>query len=219
MMACKFTKKGLISLEWNSKKRKDDVFLAKLPLIHINHECEIEKGVTLLNIMDVVASDEILTKVLAIYSDVNRIEEFHKEVNKPCKKDKSEEYIEIYRTGQIFKNELMSWTEMSGVNTKEKCDRCEDKNYPDHKHYISYDYTPLYKIAKLPVKLNKQYIVRDLDSDKVVINVQQNLTLIEILHAIYYDMSFHGGPKDRDKFCNKAVKESAKAIKEFRKGR
>lgn len=185
-----------MTVKWNGEKRKDDIYPAKHPIIHINDICEFDKGVTLKSIMNTVASDELLTKIVAIYSSVNHIEDFHKEINIKCtKKIKNVEYIEIYKIGEIFNGELSTWTDWHGVNTKEK-------DWQDHGHYISCSYTPTYEIANIPIRLNERLIIRE-NYDKVVLDVTQKMTLLEILHAIYYDISFHGSPKDRDNFfCN-----------------
>jgi hypothetical protein len=212
MTSCKFNKKGLMTVKWNGEKRKDEVYPAKHPILHINDICEFDKGVTLKAIMNLVASDELLTKIVAIYSSVNHIEDFHKEINQKCSnKDKDVDYLEIYRSGEIFDGELSTWTDWHGVNTKEKCDYCGKKEWPDHGHYISYSYTPTYEVANIPIKLNERLIIRE-NYNKVVLDVNQKMTLLEILHAIYYDISFHGGPKDRDKFL-KEMNKQAKDIK------
>lgn len=208
MLNCKFTKKGLMYLKWNPDKQTEDIFPAQHPIIHINHNCEIDEGVNLRDIMNVVASDTELTKVVAIYSEVNHIDEFHEEVNlKFRKKETESDHLEIYRFGQMYKGKLECWVDMHGVNTKETCKMCNDKEWPEHGHYICYSYTPLHKYAMLPVKLNKRYIIRNIgiapSKNQVVLDTFQDFTLLEVLYSIYYDISFHGGPKDRDKFLKK----------------
>jgi hypothetical protein len=215
MINCKFNKKSLLTVKWNPDKKKDEEYVAKHPLLHINSTCEFDEGVTLKTIMNLVASDELLTKVVAFYSSVNNIEDFHKEVNKKCtKKAKEVDYLEIYRSGDIFDGELSSWTDWHGVNTKEKCKYCGKKDWPDHGHYISYSYTPVNEVAHLPIRLNERFILRE--NEKVVLDVNQKFTLIEVLNAIYYDISFHGGPKDRDKFLGEMNEQVKKIKKEFK---
>jgi hypothetical protein len=201
-----------MSVKWNPAKKREDVFKPKHPVSHINNICEIEEGVTLRDIMNLVANDKMLTTFVSLYSSVNHIEEFHEELNvKYNKKEKECDYLEVHRVGDLFENELNCWTDISGVNTKETCKYCNDEAWPDHKHYISYSYTPLYKYAMLPVKLDKRFTVRDFKKDKILLNVTQDFALIDILHAIYFDISFHGGPKDRDKFC-KSLKRQVKNL-------
>lgn len=212
MMSCKFTKDGFMSVKWNPDKKADDIIKTKYPIQHINSSCEIEEGITLKDIMSLVANDKMLTKFVAFYSSVNHIDEFHEELNTKCnKKEMDCDYLEVHRVGDLFESELNCWTEVSGVNTKETCKYCNDVEWPDHKHYISYSYTPLYKYAMLPVKIDKRFIVRDFKKKKILLNVTQDFTLIDILHAIYFDISFHGGPKDRDKF-SRSLKRQVKKL-------
>lgn len=215
MTSCKFNKKSLLTVRWNPDIKKEEEYVAKHPIMHINNICEFDEGVTLKTIMNVVASDELLTKIVAFYSSVNNIEDFHKEVNKKCAKKANEvDYLEIYRSGQINDGEMSVWTDWHGVNTKEKCKHCGKKDWPDHGHYISYSYTPVNEVAHLPFKLNERFILRE-DYDKVVLDVNQKFTLIEVLNAIYYDISFHGGPKDRDKFLGEMNEQVRKIKKEL----
>lgn len=211
-MECKITKKGLMSVRWNSKKEKEDVFVAKHPIIHINHTCEIEDGVRLIDIMRIVAKDKLLAQFISFYSDINHIDEFHKELEiKYDIKETECDYLEIYRTGDPYDGELYSWVDFHGVKAKEKCKHCNKKKWPDHGHYVSYSYTPIYQYAKMPIKLNERYIIRDFTADKILLDIKQKFTFIEILHAIYYDISFHGGPKDRDNFL-KEIKSRSDSI-------
>ena len=137
--------------------------------------------------MNVVAKDARLTSIIKVSSSVNDIAGFHEEVNFKKKRDTEIQCIEISYDGNIYKKQLQFWTNWYGVIKKQR---------------LSLSYTPLYTIADIPVKLNKKFDIWDWDNmkDKPGISYKRDFTLIEILHAIYNDISFHGGPKDRDKF-------------------
>lgn len=193
--SCIITKKGLKTIKWNPEAKKDDVLPCPHPAIHINHCCELGKGVTVKDIMNVVANDKFLTMIVAMYSDVQDIQEFHKELKKPAKAQRDFQYAEIYRTGSILDGEMNSYVDWHGVRTNETCEHCGKD--PDHGHFVGLDFTPLNEIANVKVVLNNRFIVRE-DYKDIVLDVKTSFILIEVLHAIYYDISFYGGPKKRD---------------------
>lgn len=196
MSTCAFTKRGLKTYRWNDKLSKEEIYLEKNPARHLNHYCEIEEGVTLKQIMNVVAKDEILSAIVSVYSDINDIEGWHKEINRKSKKDTELAYIEISRSGQIWKKDIQTWTEWLGVRKRKS--KTEGKK-------VSLSYCELCNIAHVPVKLNTKFKIwsdTQTSKDNPVIDYKTSFTLIEILHAIYYDIGFHGGPKDRDTIKN-----------------
>ncbi len=191
MSSCVFTKRGLKTVRWNKETGKDDIYLEPHPAIHINHYCEIEEGVTLKQIMNVVANDPPLSLIVSMYSDVQDIEGFHKELNSKKKTDTKLSHIEIYRSGQIYKKDLSVWTDWIGILKKKG----------KYGKEVGLSYVPLYKMANLPVKLKtdfKVWSMNEIKPEKPAIDYKTSFTLLEILHAIYYDISFHGGPKERE---------------------
>jgi len=192
MSYCVFTKRGLKTYRWNDKLDKEEVYLEKEPARHINHHCDIEEGVTLKQIMNVVANNEALSAIVSVYSDINSIDDWHKEVNRKAKKDDELAYIEIFRSGQIWKKDIQIWLEWLGVRKRKS--KTEGKQ-------VSLSYVELCNIAHVPVKLNTKFKIwgpNQKKEDKPVIDYTSNFTLLEVLHPIYYDIGFHGSPKDRN---------------------
>jgi len=199
MTSCIFTKTGL-------KTVKQEVRTScKHPIIHLNHLCEIDEGVTVKDIMKVVAKDKLLSLVVSCYSDVSDIEMFHHELNKKGEREKSFHYIEVYKSGDFFGGEINIYSDWHGVDSKKTCKYCGHKKWPDHGHFFALDFIPLNEIANIEVKLNKRLIVRE-SYKKIALDVKCSFTLLDILHAIYYDISFYGGPSKRDVLL-KQVKE------------
>lgn len=192
MSYCVFTKRGLKTYRWNDELDKEEIYLEKEPARHINHHCQIEEGVTLKQIMNVVTNDEVLSAIISVYSDINDIDGWHKELNRKTKLDTELAYIEITRGGQIWKKDIQIWTEWLGV--RKRASKTEGKK-------VSLSYCELCNIAHVPVKLNTKFKIWGPDQkreDKPVIDYTSNFTMLEVLHPIYYDIGFHGGPKDRD---------------------
>jgi hypothetical protein len=202
MSSCVFTKRGLKTIRHNDETGKQEIYLEKEPARHINHYCEIEEGVTLKQIMNVVANNEALSAIISVYSDVNDIEGWHKELNRKAKRDTDLAYIEIFRSGQIWKKDMSIWLEWLGVRKRKS--KTEGKK-------VSLSYVELCNIAHVPVKLNTKFKIWGPDQkreDKPIIDYVSDFTLLEVLHPIYYDIGFHGSPKDRDAFkcdMNKTV--------------
>lgn len=195
MSHCIFTKRGLKTVRFNDEKEKEEIFLEEHPARHINHYCEIEEGTTLKQIMNVVAKDEVLSAIIGIYSDVTDIQGWHDQLNKKSTRKVDLERIEIYRSGQIYKKDIQLWTEWHGVlKKKEHGSKLADLSYTD-----------LCDIAHVPVVLNHKFkIWGDWQNKKDTphIDFRTWFTMLEVLHPIYYDVGFHGSPKDRE-----AIKE------------
>lgn len=217
MSSCIFTKRGLKAIRWDDEKDQLSTYLEKHPARHINHHCEIEDGVTLKQIMNVVANDPILSAIISVYSDINDIKGWHGELNRKTKRDIELAYIEIFRSGQIWKKDIQIWTEWLGVRKRKS--KTEGK-------VVSLSYCELYNIAHVPVKLNTKFKIWGSDQkkeDKPVIDYIADFTLLEVLHPIYYDIGFHGSPKDRDaiksNMCNTVDEILSHEIETFDMGK
>jgi hypothetical protein len=192
MSHCVFTKRGLKVYRYNYETEKQEIYYEKEPERHINHDCGIEEGVTLKQIMNVVANSEALSAIISVYSDINDIDGWHKELNRKAKRDTDLAYIEIFRSGQIWKKDIQIWLEWLGV--RKRASKTEGKK-------VSLSYVELCNIAHVPVKLNTKFKIWGPDQkreDKPVIDYISHFTMLEVLHPIYHDIGFHGGPKDRD---------------------
>jgi hypothetical protein len=192
MSSCIFTKRGLKVIRYNCDTEKEEITCKDEPACHINHYCEIEEGVTLKQIMNVVANSEALSAIISVYSDINNIKGWHEELNRKTKRDTDLAYIEIFRSGQIWKKDIQIWLEWLGV--RKRASKTEGKK-------VSLSYAELCNIAHVPVKLNTKFKIWEPDQkkeDKPIIDYISDFTMLEILHPIYFDIGFHGGPKDRD---------------------
>ena len=90
-------------------------------------------------------------------------------------------------------------------------------------HY-SISYTPVQELAHLPVRLNPALQInqgrkrRDKQAGDTIFTEEPiwtgtaYFTLLEILHAIYYDISFVGGPADQAIFTE-SIRQSMNEIK------
>jgi len=104
-----------------------------------------------------------------------------------------------------------------------KLTKKEKKNY---RQAMAVEFSPMYTLADLPIRISKKIHITDYDvepkSKKDIdkeIDFQPSIKLIELLYAIFWELSFAGSPKQRDKKINslkKQVDEIKKASKEGR---
>jgi hypothetical protein len=214
----KLTPKGLFEFNWNSEKKK---YIGKKVkknriFLHLRDSCEIAKGTTLQNIFDIVDSYKLLKTFISQYSLCKDIEAFHKQAKETPQWEKDEEkieYLEIKHTPNTsdYKSKTSYSTHVGfyGVGPT-----------PDKITY-SISYSPMYKLSHLPVKLNKNFIIKEPYNRKThnkdnmpknLVKATTDFSLLEILDGIYWDISFMGGPEENEKFIE-SMNDRLEAIK------
>jgi len=216
MSYIEITKNGIWAHEWDADGSEYISAKCIQPLNGLGFPCELQEGLTVCDLFKAVQEHSLLTDLISRYSQCQAIDQFHEEISKSKETDvfAAVGHAEIYRVSQIHDNEFGSWVDWHFVDIKAKCENCGREDWPDHGHFVSLSYTPLNEIAHLELKLNKNYIIRNMDKDEVIFKGTTEFTLLEVLHAIYYDISFHGGPKNRDVF----VKKLHEDVKKIRSG-
>jgi len=104
-----------------------------------------------------------------------------------------------------------------------KLTKKEKKNY---RQAMAVEFSPMYALADLPIRISKKLHISDYDvkikSGKDIdteIDFHPSIKLIELLYAIFWELSFAGSPKQRDEKIDglkKQVDEIKKASKEGR---
>ena len=163
--------------------------------------CEIKEGTTLRNIMDFVRGNKYLSEFIAKYSSVNKIELFHKELDLEPNTDKIICQLVISRVTELQDNEFEEWINLIAIGEPwdDELMGIYGKHIPLKERGNSYAvaFSPLPEILDLPVVLDKKITIRELGEEPIW-KGEREFTLIEILDAIYWELSFHGSPKDRD---------------------
>lgn len=197
-----FTPDGLLLYKWNSKKQKYIRSRPKKKTIctHLRSLCEIAEGTTLKDILNAVDKYKFLKFFVSQYSWCWAIDEFHAQVNEEhfdVKENDEEkiEYLELYWGAEVWENDFDLHTGFHGIG-KETIDELTGQKYTER---YSVSCTPLYEIANLPVKLNKEFKVYK-DFKDVVLEGEHDYTLLEVLDAIYDDISFYGSPAESQQF-------------------
>lgn len=176
----------------------------------------LEDGVTLRDLLGLVANDPIIQAIFVRDFAKELISEFHK---KPARKIKQKpwekiEYLELYHDWQFDSHtrELNGlWLlGLHGIGVKLKKNILQDGDVIHKKNTRiswSVSFSSPSELAHLPVKVSKQVKVIESDIRKSArgaygktlhqFNFNQP-TLGQILHGIFYDLSFYGAGDDRD---------------------
>lgn len=187
------SKDGLSQNKWNSKSRThEEVPLEEMTVLrHLRDICIIKSGTTLLDIMSFVERNDLLKVIIAEYSWCSHIDKFHAQVHeerasKPDPDDKMD-CLEIYWHGSYYKQAFDIDTGFHGINSL------------GDKVTYSVSYSPMSDLAHLPVTLNDRCQILGKNRE-VLFDGKKHFTLLEVLDAIYWDISFMGGPEDNSAF-------------------
>jgi len=229
MKTIKITKDDFLVSTWNGEIREyeksipdDDRILALL-----SNSCEIDDGVTLKDIFVIVERYPSLVSFMGDYSKCFHINDFHQTAKEPQAEDTSDseyviDYLEIYKSWHVNKYKgKISFSineEFHGIGHYIK--ETDHHNIGD-KERISVSYSPMNEIVHYEVKLNPNVsIFKPFDpknykqsDERVLIEGETYFTLLEVLNAIYYDISFVGGPEDKEDFLEE-MKERVDDIKD-----
>jgi hypothetical protein len=202
----RITKSGLKGFEWDGDIR-DYREVEFHSLTQLRSKCEIEEGVTLADIFNVVEQDEALTVVIAKYAWCEPIKEFHAQAKLPRPETDKERllYIELSKYAEFhqYKGDALPTFDISTHMTA----------YAENGDHYTISYTPLNEVAHLMVKIKPE-----MEFQKNYENIPDwkcttYFTLLDLLDTIYYDISFQGGPEDNKRFL-KHLDEMMTEIKE-----
>jgi len=198
---------------------------------------------TLRDVVNVCVNSKIPLEILQVILRCNYIEQYRKEMkNKKIENDNKIIYLELGWNGEIDKfegkeNSSSSWDfygmGKKGVipeDLKEWCTKKEIAKMKKEKWQQGYaiEFTPINEIADYPIKIRKEICITDRRDYKkkkkpcdvcTRIDVQPTITLIELLHWIFWELSFLGSPAQRNgksEDLNRRAKELDQAKKEGR---
>lgn len=203
--------KGLFVLKDNKWKRAKKLSV----LSYLRDNCKIKSGTTLLDIFNIVDQYKLLKLFISQYSWCRSLEEFHVQAREPMRTEEEEdeklEYLEIYWTTELYSyKKIIDFNISTGFHGVGK----KTENNPNGTFSVSY--TPMYDLAHLPIKLDKNVELREPwekgKTPKIIFEGQKEFSLQDILDAIYWDISFMGGPQENIEFIEK-MKETSEGIK------
>lgn len=224
---------GLFVYKWDGKKKQQVRRRAKksIVLTYLRCRCQIKEGTTLKDIFRAVAKYKLLCIVIGQYSWCSHINEFHAQAEEPMRsEDKGDklEYLEIYWHPEVHeytetikhpgghkeKIRTVSFDAHTGFHAIGEPGSSEHR--PDGREHYSVSYSPMYDLADLPVKLNEEFEVwspwKRGQKQELLIKATRSYSLLEVLDAIYDDISFMGGPAENAAFLEN-MKETVEEIK------
>ena len=210
----RLTKQGLIPFEWDGDKQEYVPMLKGENSLHLlRNRCEIEPGVTLGDLFDAVSRDEDLMDFIARYSWCRAIDAFHAEalrppnVTEPTEADADLVEIVIEMFGEVHRN----YQDASKPDTFEGI-------YP---HISGIDakgeswgisFMGMNELAALPLRLIPTITFSK--NFETMFVAEYSMSLLEVLDAIYWEISFHGGPEDTAKLKDSLIQ----AVEEIKAG-
>ena len=118
------------------------------------------------------------------------------------------DHIEITHGATYWKdgNELNIHSDSCGVDSSipvEDHGKWDEGSEHSTSRYWAVDAQPMNNIADLPVRLNKNFKIENGDDFTYIAEGwKREFTLLEALNALLYEISFFGGPEDRDEFLD-----------------
>lgn len=195
----------------------------------VDTSCEF----TLRDVLTVCINSLISTDILSDILRCNYIDRYFEEMNsQPFKRGGNVDYLEVYWWGgkHIYdgqREDDSGWC-FHGIGKlghipKDvlKYGKLSAKEKKEYRQAIAIEFSPMYTLADYKIKIGKKLIVTDYDVDvkkkdiNSEIDFQPSITLIELLYAIFWELSFCGSPKQRDDKMDNLQKQ----IKEFKKAK
>lgn len=223
---CKIRGDKLLVYRWDSDRRGYVGQRAQKGTVwtHLRIPCRIAPETTLLDIFRMVASYKLLTALVSQYSWCRCIDEFHAQAEEPMRgEDRDVEYLEIYwhtscnqysetkkhPGGVRERTKVVAYDAQPMFHGVGKAGMVDYRE--DGRELYSVSYTPMYDLADLPVKLKEEFTIytplnlsrkkgEQFKQPEELLKAKRTFTLLDVLDAIYDDISFHGGPAENAEF-------------------
>ncbi len=196
-----------------------------LVISHLRRECFVESDVTIRDIMNFVRDNEFLTAFISNYTHVRSIDKYHALLDLPPKKSKEiDKIILSWGTDDIEEWEDQEKQKKFGLETLSMklyhsvFGKSVDENGVETSWGISpssEDILDLPLIVDNKVEYSKYFKPIEGQYKKAeIIKGEAIFTLLEILDAIYWELSFYGPPAEAKEFFEELNRKSEK-VKEL----
>ena len=192
------TKSGFRCLEWNPALRRNVQCIGALLIDHLRDAVIlVEDGVTLGDILTFVANDEFLPFFIGSYSGCNVLEMYQEIQNgvEPLAPEDDTKYCTVAMDVKVRPDHKCETHKRIETNLDFYGCRNDGQSF-------GLDLTPLAEIAALPFRLesNASLWHHAKDSDEKEEGLEFTPTLLEVLDAIFFDLSFHGSSAEKAGF-------------------
>lgn len=199
------TKKGIQAFKYDGEAGQyvEQNFGSALEVLRC--ACHIDADVTLGDIFNAVAQDPQLAGFLERWSGCE-VEAFHTEALKRASEQSDLTCIQIVKYFEWDEWEAQEIIDVSGIGEADE---------HGNTHY-GIDFTPVNELVHLPVQLEPQ--MKIYKEHKELAQAPCTFTLLDVLGEIYWEISFHGSPENRDE-RGAELRERVREVKEGRAGR
>jgi hypothetical protein len=216
----RLTKKGIIATKYGDNDEEIDVEVSNRHgmFMALSDTVEFDDNVTLRDLFRIF---EPIKDFISAYSTIS-YEAYANELGKPIDWTKREgcpiDCIEIYHGGSIFEQfkDISIGADAHGVDSSvpiERHGQWDEKKDEHISRYWAIDAQPMNNIADLPIKLNEKFDIEKTDDGSIFLSgYSKKFTLLEAIHAVFYEISFFGLPEDRDAFLD-TLRERVEEIK------
>jgi hypothetical protein len=184
-------REGLKRVDYEPKTQKYVERLVDDPTIYLRYDCHFATGYTIGDLCKFVYGNEELKRFIARYSQCRDIEAFHKELTEvePCD---DLDAVELYWQATVFdagsENSFDAAARMHGCKGEE--------------NWYGLDFRSLGEIAHLPIKPNTEFnVYGNGETARLLLSSSREFTLLEVIDALYWEISFSGGPEDRNRMA------------------
>ena len=186
---------------------------------------KVAEDVTLGDVFNFVENNPMLKQFISAYSWCRPIDEFHQQAKKPVPADKEDSklwHLELTRHCTIYNKD--SWfhcdADFHGIGELSEDEKEWKKEHPERERpdYTTYgvSMTHMAVLASLPFVLDEKFELTWVTKSYKVKQkrvIQMGYTLMDFLDAIYWDISFYGGPEDAESI-RETLSSQIKEIKE-----
>jgi len=176
---------------------------------------------TLRDVLRACVSSKMHIDVLCQMLRCNVVDFWVEAESKTFKDSKEIEYLEVYWFGEKNKKECSNVWDLHGIGYKGKIPKdvntsqmsLEEKKQYREKYAV--DLSPLYTLADYQIRMCPLMRFEDKKNEKWVetkIGFILNITLIELLYSIFWELSFFGSPEKREEEAAK-IKKACKELK------
>jgi len=217
---------------------------------HLSDVVEIDEDFTLLDFFSIIEEEEeIMEIIFSSHLGRFPLEPFLEEIKKDCPPDSEEDLDYIFCSWDIDQFDYALYYEKHkndkdpmfgkkltepkdddvnevsiavGVHGWGKHEPSEEEPFDPDMPYTSFaiEFTPLYRMKHLPLKLNEDFIIRPENTcgnEEPVVEGKNRFTVFEVFGAILSEISFCGSPDDRDaqwEDISETVDEAKKRLKD-----
>ena len=206
----------------------------------LNHGIRIEEDVTLEDLFSLLEPDaEILQIVFSSHLGHHKIQPYFDEIKKRCLPENMSDMdcielswiVEQFNYAKFYEKSKKDWKDIHVPTEEDKITSLtvaidvhgygDDDENPERKVSYGIEFTPLYKLKHLPIRLDREFVLlgpNELGGEiKPVAEGVMDFEVFGVIGEILSEVSFCGTPEQRDKEWDQiteTVEESKKLLEE-----